>query len=249
MKKRERLEEEFELEDESQAIDEYSYITSVISINYSLISDELSKLGDFQEGLAVDAGTGLGDLAIEIGKRYPKLNVIGIDISRKAIEAATNKAKNVNLNNVNFRWGDVHSLNFEDNSVDLVVSHGSIHHWKDAPCAFHEIYRILKPNALAYLTDLRRDAPEEIVKKVRVNLSINQAKGFINSIHASYSPEELEDIFKNLNIKGVNISGQKFTRDTILKNMEKLRKSLIRNADYTKLSQTITIKKPLLTQQ
>ena len=87
--KRERLEEEFELGDEAEAIEEYSYITSVIAVNYSLMADELSKLLSSQEGLGLDLGCGLGDLAIEVGRRYSRMDITGIDISPEALARAT----------------------------------------------------------------------------------------------------------------------------------------------------------------
>ncbi|MFC1708568.1 class I SAM-dependent methyltransferase [Candidatus Omnitrophota bacterium] len=243
IRKRERMDEEFEVEHEDQAFQEYVYITSVISVNYFLIVDELSKLGNFQSGLAVDLGSGLGDLAIAVAKRYPQLEVKGIDISQKAINEATNRARNENLANVDFQLANMHNLIFEDSSVDLIVSHGSIHHLKDVSKVLSEIYRVLKPDALAYLTDLRRDAPQDIVKEVAASLSENQAKGFMNSIEASYIPEELRDILVNLGIRDFCVSGQSFSRETIIKNKDRLRKSSMRKSDYTKLSQTIVIRK------
>jgi SAM-dependent methyltransferase len=134
-------------------------------------------------------------------------------------------------------------LVFQDASVDLVVSHGLIHHLRDLPKFFSEINRILKPNALAYLTDLRRDAPEQIIKEVEANLPSSQAKAFINSVAAAYISEELKQILDKSGIKNFKISGQRFSRDTILKNKDKLRRIITRSADYTQLSQTIIIKK------
>lgn len=238
-----RLEEEFEIESEVEAFKDYAYISSILSANYNLIADELSKLGDFQTGLALDIGTGLGDLAIEIAKRYPQLKVIGIDISQRAIEEATKKAKHENLGNVTFRLQDVHNFSFQDGSVDLVASHGAVHHFKDLNRAFSEIYRILKPNGLAYITDLRRDAPKDVVKEVEDNLPSSQGKAFLNSVDAAYTPEELREILVKLKINNFNISGQRFSRDTIMKNKDKLRKSSMRGLDYTKLSQVIIIRK------
>ena len=241
--KRERLEEEFELGDEAEAIEEYSYITSVIAVNYSLMADELSKLLSSQEGLGLDLGCGLGDLAIEVGRRYSRMDITGIDISPEALARATEKAKGENLNNVRFQLTDVHYLPFIDSSYDLAVSHGSIHHWKNPSRAFGEIYRVLKTGGLAYLSDLRRDAPEQTVKDIEKNLPSSQAKGFINSVRASYVPEELKEMLSGAGIKSFEVSGQKFSRDTIFKNMEKLRGVAMRSADYPKLSQTIIIRK------
>jgi len=243
MNKKERLEEEFELEDEEQVLRDYSHITSVISVNYCLMADELSKFGEFQEGVAVDLGSGLGDLAIEVARRHSRLTVIGVDISLKAIAEATKRAKEENLANVRFELQDVHKLGFADNSIDLVVSHGSIHHWIDVSGAFSEIYRILKPAGLAYLNDLRRDAPQEIVEEVKISLPPSQAKGFINSIQAAYTPEELRAILSRLGIRDFEVSEQKFSRETIFKNLRILRQNSSRSADYNKLSLTILIRK------
>ena len=242
MSTRERIEEEFELETEEQAFEDYAYIPFVISVNYSLMADELSLLGDFQEGLALDIGTGLGDLAIEVGKRYPRLKVVGIDFSQMAVKKATTKAQSEKLNNIIFQSADIHSFPFKDRSVDLIVSHGVIHHLRDPSMVFSEVYRVLKPNALAYITDLRRDAPDEIVKEVGANLPPSQAKGFINSVNASYIPKELEDMIAGLGIVNFSVSDQRFSREIIIKNKEKLRKSSMRKSDYTKLSLSITIR-------
>jgi len=243
MERKERLAEEFELGSEEEALRDYAHVTSVISINYSLITDELSKLGDFQQGLAIDVGTGLGNLAREIAKRYPELKVIGIDISGQAINESAKKAKEENLNNASFQIGDVHSLAFQDASVDLVVSHGLMHHLKDLPKFFSEIYRILKPDAVSYLTDLRRDAPTDLIKEVEANLPSSQGRAFINSINAAYTPEELIQVLEKSGIRSFEVSGQRFSRATIIKNIDKLRKINSRKADYTNLSQTVLIRK------
>jgi ubiquinone/menaquinone biosynthesis C-methylase UbiE len=243
MDKTKKMQEEFELENDTIAFKEYSYITSFIAVTYSLIADELSKLGDFNQGQAVDLGCGLGDLVIEIAKRYPELKIIGIDISKEAIIEASSKIKEHNLINVNFKIEDIHRLSFEDNSIDLVLSHGVIHHLRNAFEALAEIFRIMKPGALAYLTDLRRDAPNEIIKEVKRNLPANQAKGFINSIHASYTPDEIEEMLEDLGIKNFSITDQRFSRQTIMKNIDMLRKSPLRNSNFSKLSQVIILRK------
>ena len=243
MDKRERIEEEFELESEEIALRDYSHITCVISVNYCLMADELSKFGEFQEGVAVDLGCGLGDLAIEVARRHLRLTVIGVDISLKAITEAAKRAKEENLDNVRFELQDVHRLGFADNSIDLAVSHGSIHHWRDAAASFSEIYRVLKPGGLAYLNDLRRDAPQEIVEEVKTSLPPSQAKGFINSIQAAYIPEELRTMLSGLGIRDFEVSEQKFSRETIFKNIGILRRNSSRSADYNKLSQSILIRK------
>lgn len=238
--RKERLEEEFELESESEAFSDYEHIAGVLSANYSLIADEVLSLVGSKQGIAIDIGCGLGDLTIEIASRFPDMQVIGVDISKTAIDAAAKKAKS---RNVNFQAHDVHTLPFEDNSIDLIVSHGTLHHFKDISKIFTELYRVLKPNSLAYLVDLRRDAPTDIVKEIADNLPAAQSKGFINSILASYVPDELRNILKGLTIGDFEVLEQKFSREAVIKNKEKLRLSPMRNVSYNKLSQSVIIKK------
>lgn len=241
--KKERLSEEFELENDAEAVKEYDYITSFISANYSLIADELSKIGGFNQGEAIDIGSGLGDLAIEIAKRYPNLKITGLDISQEAVDEATKKASKENLSNLSFNVVDVHSLPFKDNSFDLVVSHGVMHHLKDLSKVLSEVYRVLKPGAIAYLSDLRRDAPIDTVKEVEKNLPPSQAKGFINSVQASYTPQELEKILRELKVNNFSITDQVFSKKTIIKNRDKLRKSPMMGSSFSKLSQILIIRK------
>jgi len=240
---RERLQEEFEIEDEDQALQDYRHITSLLSVNYSLMADELGSLTCCREGLVVDLGCGLGDLGLEIAKRYPKLSVAGVDISQKAIDEAARRAKAEGIDNVSFELQDVHSLSFADRGIDIVVSHGSIHHWRDVSTVFSQIYRVLKPAGLAYLTDLNREAPEDIVEEVKSGLPESQAKGFINSVHAAYTCQELKEILNKLNIDNCDVSQQHFSRATIFKNRQLLRAASSRKADFNKLSHTVIIRK------
>ena len=46
---------------------------------------------------------------------------------------------------------DAESMPFEDNFADLIVSRGSMFFWNDQTKVFKEIYRVLKPNGMAYI--------------------------------------------------------------------------------------------------
>ena len=243
LERKERLEEEFDSADQGQALTDYAYVTEAIAVNYSLMADELALLGDFSKGRGLDIGSGLGDLAIEVAQRYPGLALTGIDISAQAAVIAREKAKNKNLKIIDFRLADVHELPFISASMDLVVSHGAIHHLRDLRQALAEIYRVLKPKGLAYLSDLRRDAPEEIVNEIAQNLPKSPAGAFIHSVNAAYTPLELEGILAGLKLTDFSVSPQKFSRATIFKNKDKLRSLSMRKADYTRISQTVLIRK------
>ncbi|NGX32651.1 MAG: Release factor glutamine methyltransferase [Candidatus Anoxychlamydiales bacterium] len=70
--------------------------------------------------ILIDICTGSGAIAIALKKRFPKLKVYGVDISKKALEIAE---KNAYLNDVNilFKKGDLLSP-FENIRADFIVS-------------------------------------------------------------------------------------------------------------------------------
>jgi SAM-dependent methyltransferase len=50
--------------------------------------------------------------------------------------------------------GDVAALPLPDDSVDLVTSSFSVHHWPDAVAGFSEVHRVLRPGGRAIIYDL-----------------------------------------------------------------------------------------------
>src|SRR4030042_3593946 len=87
-------------------------------------------------GTILDLGSGTGYLAIEIAKKAPSLQVYGIDLSRQMIKISRRHARGVE--NAQFEFGNAASLRFADNSIDFIVSTGSLHHWKTPAKGFDE---------------------------------------------------------------------------------------------------------------
>ncbi|MDX1799223.1 MAG: class I SAM-dependent methyltransferase, partial [Candidatus Lokiarchaeia archaeon] len=110
----------------------------------------LSELKKYSlEGKLVDLGCGSGNLLVLISKKYPTLELIGVDISSEILELAKLKTQGNELtDNVDFRVGGADSLPFLDNSVDFIISSLSLHHWKDPSIVLKEIYRVLKHNGV-----------------------------------------------------------------------------------------------------
>lgn len=118
-----------------------------------IVDDVVQKISG---GVIVDLGSGTGYLSIEIAKRIPAEQVYGIDLSPKMVEIATRHAGSTP--NVTFKFGDVSQLAFENQSVDFIVSTGSLHHWKQPDKVFDECYRVLKNGGQAWIYDPCCDA-------------------------------------------------------------------------------------------
>jgi SAM-dependent methyltransferase len=96
----------------------------------------------------VDIGAGPGNLLEELGRLRPDASLTGVDPSARmrAIAAARGIAE---------VDGRAEHLPFADDSVDLVLSTLSSHHWDDSAAAFAEIARVLRPGGEARLYDVR----------------------------------------------------------------------------------------------
>ena len=109
-------------------------------------------------GNLVDLGSGTGYLAIEIAKRAAGLKVYGIDLSEAMVKIARKHAQTVK--NVQFEHCNAAELPFTDNSIDFIVSTGSLHHWKKPVMVLNECYRVLKNGKEAWIYDGCPDIPE-----------------------------------------------------------------------------------------
>jgi len=124
----------------------------VVGRFYQKIADEI--LSDFKAGLVLDLGTGPGYLPIEIAKRSPKINVVGIDLCKKLIHIARANAAAAGLSSqLSFEIGNAARLRFQEASFDMVISTGMLHSLKEPVKVFREIHRLLKKDARAWILD------------------------------------------------------------------------------------------------
>ena len=118
-----------------------------------------------ESGTIVDLGSGTGYLSIEIAKKAPGTRVYGIDLSRQMVKISRRHARGVE--NAQFKLGHAADLPFEDNSIDFIVSTGSLHHWKTPAKVFDECYRVLKTSREAWIYDGCPDAFKGQADRIR----------------------------------------------------------------------------------
>ncbi|MCJ7547053.1 MAG: class I SAM-dependent methyltransferase [Deltaproteobacteria bacterium] len=229
VERKERLEEEFELSAEDEAIHEYEALTDgYLHVTASLIADEIAHLAKARAGVAVDLGSGPGSLVRELAARFPQLVVIGLDISFSMTKLARERAATDKMKNVAFVVADVHHLPFQTRSMQVIVSHGAMHHWRELARALTEVKQVLADKGFVYLSDLKRDTSDELVEEIATLLNENQARAFVNSIKAAYTVEELAASAAAAGLGNLHVEPEAFSRRTIARNIEKLRESPMR---------------------
>ena len=160
-------------------------------------------------GEAVDLGCGAGQLVMEMARKAPGLHVTGIDLSAKMLADARHSAERAGLEDrVDFRLGNVEEIPFPDQSLDLVISTASLHHWTEPVKVLNEIDRVLKPGGAYYVFDLRRDMvlPFYLLiwfaTQFIVPAALHRVNEPMGSRNASYTVQELADLVQQSGLHG-----------------------------------------------
>ena len=104
----------------------------------------------------LEIGSGPGELAVEVARRLPGGEVVGIDLAQAMIDRAAERARVAGLDQrVRFELADAAAMPLLEASFDMVVSTLSLHHWSDPAAVLGEIGRVLRPGGIALIYDLR----------------------------------------------------------------------------------------------
>ena len=106
--------------------------------------------------LVLECGCGTGQLS-----HFLQLNnnhVLGVDLSLSSLRLATEHKQRNGLTRSAFVQMNIFDLAVADESFDVVISHGVLHHTFDARAAFHSIVRKLKPGGIVMVGLYNRPA-------------------------------------------------------------------------------------------
>lgn len=130
--------------------DEFKGEQSLPSRHPYVVQDIL-KICKPNKGFWVDLGAGKGQLAIPLVQATGN-PVVMVDPNREALAEGLQIARDKNLaDRLAAVVGKAEDLPFPDNTIDLVVSRGSIFFWDDPAKGLQEVYRVLRPGGKAYI--------------------------------------------------------------------------------------------------
>ncbi|OAI43221.1 hypothetical protein AYO38_10935 [bacterium SCGC AG-212-C10] len=122
----------------------------------SLLFDIVGELGLPPGAMAIDAGCGEGEHALELARRF-RLNVLGVDPVARHIEIAQAGLNTVTVAEedsqslVRFQLGTVEHLPAGDQSADLIWCRDVLTHVSDQAAVFAEFRRVLKTGGHALI--------------------------------------------------------------------------------------------------
>jgi len=119
--------------------------------------------------VVLDLGSGAGfDCFLAAERVGPEGKVIGVDMTPEMLEKARENAEKDNVNNIEFRLGEIENLPVADEVVDIIISNCVINLSTDKSRVFSEAFRVLKPGGRIMVSDivLTRELPDAIRKNV-----------------------------------------------------------------------------------
>ncbi len=155
------------------------------------------------DGFALEIGPGPGYLGLEWLKKTASTVLMAVEISPEMTKIAERNAREYGLEGrVKYVKGDAYQIPFDDNTFDGVFSNGSLHEWSQPIRVFDEAYRVLKPGAKCFISDMRRDMNPFARWFMRLMAKPKEIRpGLVSSINASYTTGEIRSILDQSNLR------------------------------------------------
>ena len=178
-----------------------------------LMEDKLAEKLDLSaSSLVLDAGSGEGNVAINLAKKY-NLRIYGVDLLDFAVSKAISKSKEFNLQNiVKFKLGDYTNLDFPNQTFDGIYTMETLVHVPDYKKALKEFYRVLKPNGklvlFEYSMSSRKNLTAKELETIDIMDMINDESGMHSLKHFLHG--KFPQILKNAGFEKVRVSNITF---------------------------------------
>lgn len=171
-----------------------------------LMEDKLAeRLNLPTNSLVLDAGSGEGNVAINLAKKYG-LHIYGVYLLDFAVKNAISKSKKLNLQNeVKFKLGDYTKLDFSDKTFDGVYTVETLVHVPNYKKALKEFHRVLKPNGKLVLFEYSMASRKNFLpKELRIADMVNEEGGMHSLPY--FLHDKFPEIMKNAGFKNVIVT-------------------------------------------
>lgn len=163
-------------------------------------------------GFWVDLGAGKGQVAIPLIEATSN-PVVMLDPNAEAMSEGLKIAKAKGLGDRLFAVvGVAEAMPFPDNSVDLVVSRGSIFFWDDPAKGLQEVHRVLRPGGKAMIgggagSGYPKEAVEELIAGRKKKLQGDEAEKWKRFVELR-RPEKMREWADAAGLRGFSVAGK-----------------------------------------
>lgn len=128
-------------------------------------------------GKVLEIAPGPGYFSIELAK-LGDFQITGLDISKSFVEIARKNAARAGLK-IDFREGNASAMPFASETFDFTFCQAAFKNFSEPVKAIAEMYRVLKPNGTAVISDMRRDASAEDIEREVKGMGLGRINQFI----------------------------------------------------------------------
>jgi len=147
--------------------------------------------------IVLDLGSGAGfDTFLAARAIGPKGRAIGVDMTPAMVSKARANAAKTDLDNTDFRLGEIENLPVADASVDVILSNCVINLSPDKTRVFAEAFRVLKSGGRLAISDVvaLQPVPEEMRADMALYASCASGSAQIADLEAMLRQAGFEDI-------------------------------------------------------
>ena len=175
---------------------------------YPVLAEQIIGRIGISKGVCLDIGCGGGYLGLALA-RISELETILFDESQDMLNLAQGYIGESRLESrVRTLQGDVHDIPLADESINLVVSRGSMFFWENRVQAFREIYRVLAIGGAAMIGGGFGNA--ELLREIEVKM-LKEDPEWKEKRQQRIGQSKVEEYRQELEQAG--ISSFKITRD------------------------------------
>ena len=126
---------------------DYDLMNDLITFKYhSKWKKEIAMIAkEDNPKVILDIATGTGDIAINLSKLKDS-QIIGVDISEKMLDVASDKIRKMNINNITLELSKAEKLKYRNNFFDLISIGYGVRNFQHLINGLKESYRVLKKN-------------------------------------------------------------------------------------------------------
>ena len=170
--------------------------------HYHLLPLFDSLTHQYPGGRLLEIGCSMAADLLQLARRG--FYVTGIDLTEAGIALAKQRFALYDLP-AELRVGDAENLAFEDNTFDIVYSHGVLHHTPNIEGAIQEVFRVLKKGGVAVVMLYHRHSLNFVAHKL-LQIPPDGSREDPVPIVRTYSRDEVRTLFSEFSEVQINVA-------------------------------------------
>jgi ubiquinone/menaquinone biosynthesis C-methylase UbiE len=175
--------------------------------------DVMAFCGPSDGRVWVDLGSGAGGLGLALLEKLPQSTLVLIDPDPESLARAVKAARERGLGaRVVAVVGSAEAIPVPDDSVDVVISRGSIYFWQDRAQGLREVWRVLRPGGRAMIggglgSGYPQWARQEFIRRRRESVAPKGAQA-VREFAEARSPETFRRLAAEAGLPRFEVVGE-----------------------------------------